>query len=92
MTTSKAATAAGAVPAARTAPDVRPGAALPGWPFPLGATPGERLGMTGTNFALASTVADSVTLCLFDVAGTETQIPLADYDADIWHEIGRAHV
>ena len=85
MTTSKAATAAGAVPAARTAPDVRPGTALPGWPFPLGATPGEHLGMAGTNFALASTVADSVTLCLFDAAGTETQIPLTDYDADIWH-------
>jgi isoamylase len=85
MTTSKAATAAGAVPAARTAPDVRPGTALPGWPFPLGATPGEQLGVAGTNFALASTVADSVTLCLFDAAGTETQIPLTDYDADIWH-------
>ena len=41
--------------------------------------------MAGTNFALASTVADSVTLCLFDAAGTETQIPLTDYDADIWH-------
>ena len=85
MTTSKAATAAGAVPAARTAPDVGPGSALPGWPFPLGATPGEQLGVAGTNFALASTVADSVTLCLFDGAGTETQIPVADYDADIWH-------
>ena len=85
MTTSKAATAAGAVPAARTAPDAGPGTALPGWPFPLGATPGEHLGMAGTNFALASTAADSVTLCLFDAAGTETQIPLADYDAGIWH-------
>ncbi len=54
-------------------------------PFPLGATPGEHLGVAGTNFALASSVADSVTLCLFDAAGTETQIPLADNDADIWH-------
>ena len=34
MTTSKAATAAGAVPAARSAPDVRPGTALPGWAVP----------------------------------------------------------
>jgi len=82
MTTSQA-TAAGAVPAARLAPDA--GAALPGSPFPLGATPGEHLGVAGTNFALASSVADSVTLCLFDAAGTETQIPLADNDADIWH-------
>ena len=59
--------------------------ALPGTPFPLGATPGERLGIAGTNFAIASTVADSVTLCLFDEAGTETQIPLLDNDADVWH-------
>ena len=85
MTTSKAATAAGAVPAARTAPDARPGAALPGWPFPLGATPGQRAGRAGTNFALASAAADSVTLCLFDAAGTETRIPVTDNDADIWH-------
>ncbi|MFY9930683.1 MAG: glycogen debranching protein GlgX [Streptosporangiaceae bacterium] len=59
--------------------------ALPGTQFPLGATPGERLGIAGTNFAIASTVADSVTLCLFDAAGTETQIPLLDNDADVWH-------
>jgi isoamylase len=68
------ATAAGAVPAA---PDARPGVALAGQPFPLGATPGERLGLAGTHFAIASAVADSVTLCLFDAAGAETQIPLA---------------
>ena len=84
MTSSQTTTAAGTVPAARAAPDARP-AALPGRPFPLGATPGEHLGMAGTNFALASSVANSVTLCLFDAAGTETQIPLADNDADIWH-------
>ena len=51
----------------------------------LGATPGEHLGVAGTNFALASSVATSVTLCLFDAAGTETQIPLTDNDADIWY-------
>ena len=84
MTTNQA-TAAGSVPAARSAPDARPAAALPGRLFPLGATPGEHLGLPGTNFALASAVADSVTLCLFDEAGTETQIPLTDNDADIWH-------
>ena len=41
--------------------------------------------MAGTNFAIASSVANSVTLCLFDAAGAETQIPLADNDADVWH-------
>ena len=60
-------------------------AALPGSPFPLGATPGEHLGIAGTNFAIASSVAGSVTLCLFDAAGAETQIPLTDNDADVWH-------
>ena len=88
MTTSQTpTTTASAVPAARSAPDARsaPAVALPGRPFPLGATPGEHLGMAGTNFALASTIASSVTLCLFDAAGTETQIPLADNDADVWH-------
>jgi isoamylase len=58
---------------------------LPGTPFPLGATPGERFGVAGTNFAIASSVASSVTLCLFDAAGTETQIPVVDNDADVWH-------
>jgi isoamylase len=55
--------------------------ALPGSPFPLGATPVEG----GTNFAVTSGVADAMTLCLFDDAGIETQIPLPDYDAGVWH-------
>jgi isoamylase len=55
--------------------------ALPGSQFPLGATPGDG----GTNFAVASSVADGITLCLFDDAGSETQIPLTDYDAGVWH-------
>ena len=55
--------------------------ALPGSQFPLGATPGER----GTNFAVASGVADGMLLCLFDEGGAETQIPLRDYDAGVWH-------
>ena len=79
-----AATAAGAVPAA-VAAEGHPAVALPGRPFPLGATPGEHLGMAGTNFAIASSVASRVTLCLFDEAGAETQIPLTDNDADVWH-------
>ena len=55
--------------------------AVPGYPFPLGATPRDG----GTNFAVASGVADAVTLCLFDAAGHETQIELPDYDAGVWH-------
>src|SRR5438093_8271598 len=55
--------------------------ALPGSQFPLGATPCDG----GTNFAVASGVADAMTLCLFDGAGTETQIPLREYDAGVWH-------
>jgi isoamylase len=54
--------------------------ALPGSPFPFGATPGER----GTNFAVASG-ADAVELCLFDQAGGETRVALAEYDAGVWH-------
>jgi isoamylase len=55
--------------------------AQPGSPFPLGATPGEG----GINFAVASAVADGMALCLIDEAGAETQIPLRDYDAGVWH-------
>ena len=58
-----------------------PTGACPGRRFPLGATPGDG----GTNFALASETADSVTLSLFAPDGTETQIPLLDVDAGVWH-------
>jgi isoamylase len=54
---------------------------LPGSQFPLGAT----ISAGGTNFAVASGVADGMTLCLFDGAGAETQIPLRDYDDGVWH-------
>ena len=79
------------VPGARPAPDAyakqdaRSAAALPGTVLPLGATPGERFGKAGTNFAIASSVAEGVTLCLFDENGAETQIPLLDNDAEVWH-------
>jgi glycogen operon protein len=53
----------------------------PGRPFPLGATADE----TGTNFAVASGVADGMVLCLFDEAGMETQVQFRDYDAGVWH-------
>jgi isoamylase len=61
--------------------DARTARELPGSQFPLGATPGDG----GTNFAVASGVADAVTLCLFDGDGRETQVPLQDYDAGVWH-------
>ncbi|MCL2584962.1 MAG: alpha-amylase family glycosyl hydrolase, partial [Streptosporangiales bacterium] len=52
--------------------------------FVLGATliPGR----DGVNFAVTSSVADEVLLCLFDAeTGAETQVPLMDYDAGVWH-------
>jgi isoamylase len=55
--------------------------ARPGHPFPLGATVRDG----GTNFAVASGAASGMTLCLFDDAGAETQVPLPDYDAGVWH-------
>ena len=54
---------------------------LPGSQFPLGATSSA----FGTNFAVASSAADAVTLCLFGDAGAETQVPLVEYDAGVWH-------
>jgi glycogen operon protein len=56
-------------------------AASPGLRFPLGATPLR----SGTNFAVASDVADGMELCLFDAAGDETRIPFLDVDAGVWH-------
>jgi glycogen operon protein len=41
--------------------------------------------VAGTNFAVASGVADGMVLCLFDETGAETQIPMRDYDAGVWH-------
>jgi glycogen operon protein len=58
-----------------------PSVPLPGTPFPLGATAGRG----GTNFAVASSVADRVDLCLFDEAGAEHRVSLRDLDAGVWH-------
>ncbi|HEY1293010.1 MAG TPA: glycogen debranching protein GlgX [Chloroflexota bacterium] len=55
--------------------------ALPGTAFPLGATP--RAG--GTNFAVMSDIATGMVVCLFDADGRETQVPLQDRDAGVWH-------
>ncbi len=54
---------------------------LPGTEFPFGA----RVYPGGTNFAVASDVADGMVLCLFDQKGAETRIPMADYDQGVWH-------
>jgi glycogen operon protein len=57
----------------------------------LKALPGNRthLGATvengGVNFAVSSTVAQEVTLCLFDDQGNETRYEFDDYDAGVWH-------
>ena len=54
---------------------------LPGTRFPLGAT----VLADGVNFAVASSVADGIDLCLFDEHGIETRVALVDYDAGVWH-------
>ncbi len=56
---------------------------LPGAPYPLGAT----ITAGGTNFAVASDVASGMTLCLFDSSGRETQVPMLDFDAGVWHTL-----
>jgi isoamylase len=58
-----------------------PWVARPGIWFPLGAT----LQDGGTNFAVASGIADGMLLCLFDEHGVETRIPLPDRDGGVWH-------
>jgi isoamylase len=53
----------------------------PGRPHPFGATwDGE-----GTNFALFSSGAEAVDVCLFDDAGRETRIPLEESTHHVWH-------
>jgi isoamylase len=39
----------------------------------------------GVNFAVTSTVAEGITVCLFDSAGNETHVELEHYDAGVWH-------
>jgi isoamylase len=65
-------TDAGPVPAPR-----------PGRAYPLGATPGP----AGTNFAVASEVADGMVLCLIGADGAERRVPMVDYDAGVWHAL-----
>ncbi len=54
---------------------------LPGTGTTLGAIPGDG----GVNFAVASTVAEGVTLCLFDEDGQETRLDLEEFTAGVWH-------
>jgi glycogen operon protein len=53
----------------------------PGKPYPLGAT----FDGFGTNFALFSSVADKVELCIFDARGHEHRIALEEGIGQIWH-------
>ena len=52
-----------------------------GSPYPLGAT----YDGAGTNFALFSSGAESVELCLFDDDGKETRYELRERNALVWH-------
>ncbi|MBW3646226.1 MAG: glycogen debranching protein GlgX [Actinobacteria bacterium] len=58
-----------------------PGRPWPGSPTPLGAS----WDGTGTNFAVHSSTADGVELCLFDASGHEAQIPLGERSGHVWH-------
>jgi isoamylase len=53
----------------------------PGRPYPLGAT----FDGTGTNFALYSSVAKRVELCILTDDNTETRIDVTETDAHVWH-------
>jgi glycogen operon protein len=55
--------------------------AWPGSPFPLGA----HWDGDGINFALWSTTATAVTVCLFDGNDKETRIPLDESTYHVWH-------
>jgi glycogen operon protein len=54
---------------------------LPGNPYPLGASWNGK----GTNFAIFSEGATSVTLCLFDENGREHKVPVREVTAHVWH-------
>ncbi|PZR53916.1 glycogen debranching enzyme GlgX [Xylanimonas oleitrophica] len=53
----------------------------PGRSYPLGATFDGR----GTNFALFSSVAERVELCLLADDGTEERVEVQEVDAHVWH-------
>ncbi|MCI5825379.1 MAG: glycogen debranching protein GlgX [Arcanobacterium sp.] len=53
----------------------------PGKPYPLGAT----FDGTGTNFAVFSSAAQKIELCLLDEMHHEERIELREVDAYVWH-------
>lgn len=53
----------------------------PGSAYPLGCT----YDGAGTNFAIFSSVAERVELCLIDKAGAETRVELDEVDNFVWH-------
>ena len=53
----------------------------PGVPYPLGAT----WDGSGTNFAIFSSQASGVELCLFDAEEHELRVPLTETSAFVWH-------
>lgn len=53
----------------------------PGRPYPLGAT----FDGNGTNFAIFTSVAERVELCLLDEDKNETRINITEVDAHVWH-------
>jgi isoamylase len=55
----------------------------PGDPYVLGST--VREDGAGVNFSVSSTVAEAVTVCLFDDTGAEERVRLDDYDAGVWN-------
>jgi isoamylase len=57
------------------------GAVRPGSPWPLGAT----RSADGTNFALWSSAAAAVDLCLFGADGAETRVRLPERTGHVWH-------
>ncbi|WP_066526231.1 glycogen debranching protein GlgX [Corynebacterium bouchesdurhonense] len=53
----------------------------PGSAYPLGST----YDGAGTNFAIFSSVAERVELCLIDREGAETRVELDEVDNHVWH-------
>jgi isoamylase len=52
-----------------------------GSPYPLGPT----VRADGTNFAVASEIADAIEVCLFDDEGVEQRVELPKRTADVFH-------
>ena len=78
-------TAAGAVPAARGAPDDRTPSRSPARRSRWAPRPASGSASPGRTSRSPPVSPTGVMLCLFDEAGAETPIPLRDNDADVWH-------